>query len=1079
MVGSIMYHTASRPDLVFAVCMCARFWYLRGTINWGIWYPKYTAMALTAYADADHAGCQDTQRSTSGSAQFLRDKLVSWSSKKQKSTAILTTKAEYIAMSGCYAQILWMRSQFTDYGFAFHKIPLYCDNRKAIALCCNNFQHSRSKHIDIRHHFIREQVENDVVELYFVTMDYHLANIFTKALPREQFEFLLPRLGMKSLTPKTLKRLQEGEEDYFRLQPVFQIKESMSPKRQLFLTTDNMANENIPALAPIRSDDQILPFAAWISVDILQNINFFRAFTALAYVLAIYVQQFWNTLTYEAKTGAYSFQLDENRFILDDNLLREALEITPINQAHQFMSPPSGDAIMDFVNVLGYTKEIQFVSRMAEEFVQAMQTFLVDKANLSTAPQKGKKTKPHVIPYCQFTKLIICHLGRTHNIHQRSASPFHLAEEDHRLGNLKFVPKGEEDKHDQKHAAEKGGKKKPKNAKQLKPKPVKEKSSKPALALKPKSPLQLIDKDELTQPEPKPEPEHQAEATRPLPMVEGKGKAIATKEQAAQSLLALYTPKRRSTMDQFIFQRRTTSTKEASTGPSAQPQDNVSANIVHDSPSPVDAEIGADTDKKNSGGNTKILQISEEQGEDVANMVDQEEKTAEINEGQVGSDPSKTPESQPPPEHALMEEDQAGPDPRLSHVALARPDPKPMHDDFVATMYPQVHESLKHPDEEHVHEENPLSFAGTLSSMKNLDAFNFGDQFFNDKPTEEDSGKTNMETKVESMVTVLIHQASSSVPPLSTLVIDLSPPKPVPSTTQAPIFTATTTTLPLLPPPQQQSSSDPGLASRVLTLEQGYRFRELPEADMKEMLHQRMFESGSYKSLPEYVALYEALEASIKRANRVEFLAEKDKHRYGISSQDKDQTRLLKPVPEEDRPATLEPDWVIPPNDLPETENNWANALATPKKKLSKADLEGPTFKVVRPFQDNIISLQFQMEECHLLLTDQVDLVNPKGHRVVPDVSKPLPLRGPPSQLKAAQYLDFRLKELVPSLWIESERDYDISAVYGISHWWFKCKEFYIKRHSAPSDRSTVRSHIRILSVVSLRRADYNEYKIS
>nr|GFC57501.1 uncharacterized mitochondrial protein AtMg00810-like [Tanacetum cinerariifolium] len=87
---------------------------------------------------ADHAGCQDTRRSTSGSAQFLGDKLVSWSSKKQQSTAISTLEAEYTAMSGCCAQILWMQSQLTDYGFDFNKIPLYCDNRSAIALCCNN-----------------------------------------------------------------------------------------------------------------------------------------------------------------------------------------------------------------------------------------------------------------------------------------------------------------------------------------------------------------------------------------------------------------------------------------------------------------------------------------------------------------------------------------------------------------------------------------------------------------------------------------------------------------------------------------------------------------------------------------------------------------------------------------------------------------------------------------------------------------------------------------------------------------------------------------------------------------------------
>ncbi|GKD93067.1 hypothetical protein Tco_1372904 [Tanacetum coccineum] len=170
-------------------------------------------MALTAYADADHAGFQDTRRSTSGSAQFLRDRLVSWSSKKQKSTVISTTEAEYIAMSGCCAQILWMRSQLSDYGFVFNKIPLYCDNSSAIALYYNNVQHARSKHIDIRHHFIREQVEKGVVELYFVTTDYQLADIFTKALPRERFEILLPRLGMKSMSPETLKRLQEGEEE--------------------------------------------------------------------------------------------------------------------------------------------------------------------------------------------------------------------------------------------------------------------------------------------------------------------------------------------------------------------------------------------------------------------------------------------------------------------------------------------------------------------------------------------------------------------------------------------------------------------------------------------------------------------------------------------------------------------------------------------------------------------------------------------------------------------------------------------------------------------------------------------------
>nr|GEU36507.1 hypothetical protein [Tanacetum cinerariifolium] len=115
------------------------------------WYDTLSRYhyGIMAYVDANHAGCQDTRRSTSGSAQFLGDKLVIWSSKKQRNTTISATKAEYIAMSGCRAQILWMRSHLVDYDFAFNKIPLYCDNRSAIALCYNNVQHSRSKHIEI------------------------------------------------------------------------------------------------------------------------------------------------------------------------------------------------------------------------------------------------------------------------------------------------------------------------------------------------------------------------------------------------------------------------------------------------------------------------------------------------------------------------------------------------------------------------------------------------------------------------------------------------------------------------------------------------------------------------------------------------------------------------------------------------------------------------------------------------------------------------------------------------------------------------------------------------------------------
>ncbi|GKA27639.1 retrovirus-related pol polyprotein from transposon TNT 1-94 [Tanacetum coccineum] len=273
MVSSLMYLTASRPDLVFALCMCTRyqtsptkkhlealkrvFRYLRGTINWGLLYPKDAAMALTAYADADHVGCQDTRRNT------------------------------------------------------------------------------------LDEHSSPSTLTSDTISLE--------------------------------------SRLKRAWLNY------------------------NMADENIPVPAPTRSDDQILPFTAWvptrksnhvldlqkrqknpifqIAVDILQNTNFFRAFTASA-------------------------SLDENGFTLDANLLREALEITTINQAHQFVTPPSGDAIMDFVNELGYPQgiiistNVEFAELMWEEFVQAIQTFLTDKANLGSPTKKGRKDKPHVIPFC-------------------------------------------------------------------------------------------------------------------------------------------------------------------------------------------------------------------------------------------------------------------------------------------------------------------------------------------------------------------------------------------------------------------------------------------------------------------------------------------------------------------------------------------------------------------------------------------------------------------------------------------------------------------------------------------------------
>ncbi|GJR26011.1 retrovirus-related pol polyprotein from transposon TNT 1-94 [Tanacetum coccineum] len=222
-IRSLMYLTSSRPDLVQAVCYCARyqarptqkhlkevkriFKYLKGTINMGLWYPKDSGFELTAFSDADHAGCLDTRKSTSGGIQFLGDKLVSWMSKKQNCTAMSSAEAEYVALSASCAQVMWMRTQLQDYGFNYNKIPLYCDSQSAIAISCNPVQHSRTKHIHTRYHFIKEQVENGIIELYFVRTEYQLADMFTKALPEDRFKYLVRRIGMRCLTPADLEVL--------------------------------------------------------------------------------------------------------------------------------------------------------------------------------------------------------------------------------------------------------------------------------------------------------------------------------------------------------------------------------------------------------------------------------------------------------------------------------------------------------------------------------------------------------------------------------------------------------------------------------------------------------------------------------------------------------------------------------------------------------------------------------------------------------------------------------------------------------------------------------------------------------
>nr|GEX12222.1 retrovirus-related Pol polyprotein from transposon TNT 1-94 [Tanacetum cinerariifolium] len=575
-----------------------------------------------------------------------------------------------------------------------------------------------------------------------------------------------------------------------------------------------------------------------------------RAFTASASVPAIYLQQFWDTLMFEAKTGAYHFQLDEDWFRLD----------------------------------LGYPGKIHFVSRMAVN-------------NLYQ-------------PWREILSMINqCLTGRHHNIYQRSGSPLNIAKDDLSLKNLKFASKGEIDevfgmkileelitdnirnvpyykaylkmvvKHEQRIVAMKEGGKKKTTPKANKPmKPAQAKQAKPAgkgkviKARTMKSSLQLVDElgEEQDQPEAVPEPQGACEE---------------------------YALKRAIQMSLESFQ--TSATEEASIRPSTQPRDDTSANIVHETPSPAHAETGSDTDKVISEGDTEILNMGEEQEEDVDNKLYLEEQTAELDKVQARSDPGKTFKSRPPPDDDKIAEDQAGSDPGKSHVALAGPNPKIMHDDFVATVYPSVHESLKF-----------------LADEQNLS----------------------------------LHQQLKQLQQ----------------------------SLPLPLRPKQQSTTDSELAARVTTLEkkfadfeqksqtldnatQNLRSRELPEVDIKEILHQQMFESGSYKLLSKHIALYEALEASMERANRDEFFAKKDMphKRRSKSYKDPEENKLLGKT-----------------RDMGSFIKWFCKRIG--KKRLSKSDLEGPEFKVL-----------------------------------VPDVSKPLPLGGPPGQIviHRADYNEYNILE--------------------------------------------------------------------
>nr|GFA11382.1 hypothetical protein [Tanacetum cinerariifolium] len=439
---------------------------------------------------------------------------------------------------------------------------------------------------------------------------------------------------------------------------------------------------------------------------------------------------------------------------------------------------------------------VDYAELIWEEFVHAINNFFSDVANLMVPT---KKPKPHVIPYFQFTKLIICYLGvgtiftdgpkynkkYLEMAARKPCQPTTVTDE-----------QGGEKKKD----PEAGKSKQPTPAKQSKS--VKKKTSKPTPSNKihkGKRSDHLVDKeDEEEQGHGRHAPvngvairEPVSLITRKLPDVERKGKRIVSYEQAAQLLLDLQNPKKKSIKDQYIFQRRTPVTQEASIGPSVEPQDDTFENVVHDTSSPTDSTNDAET------------------------VADTEQSNSRI--------------------HKLIWDS---------------------------------------------------------SSMKNLeDAFTFGDQFINDKSTEEELGKANMESEVESMVTVPIHQASSSVPPLSTPIIDLSPIKLVYTLKNHDLYSKID---------KQVNEVVKEAVHSALQAPLHERFRDLSDFRMKEILHDHMFESGSYRSYPDHTTFYEAFELSMQRENNDEIheaLATSCKRHHDYQDpppQDSDQSKKKK-----------------------------------------------------------------------------------------------------------------------------------------------------------------------------------------
>ncbi|GJW26581.1 putative ribonuclease H-like domain-containing protein [Tanacetum coccineum] len=301
MIGSLMYLTASRPDIMFVVCACARFQvtpkashlnavkrifrYLKHQPKLGLWYPRDSPFELEAYSDSDYGGASLDRKSTTGGCQFLGRRLISWQCKKQTIVANSTTEAEYVAAANCCGQVLWIQNQMMDYGFNFMNTKIHIDNESTISVIKNPVAHSRTKHIEIRFHFIRDCYKKRLIEVIKIHTDHNVADLLTKGFDVTRFNFLVVSIGLLNLYlgfRESLERDIDGTE------------ENLLPD-MLILWLTNVSTDNAK-LVPLGKDSTAIKPLEKIPPKTDGNINFheiidFPSRSSIHYALTVYYCQ--------------------------------------------------------------------------------------------------------------------------------------------------------------------------------------------------------------------------------------------------------------------------------------------------------------------------------------------------------------------------------------------------------------------------------------------------------------------------------------------------------------------------------------------------------------------------------------------------------------------------------------------------------------------------------------------------------------------------------------------------------------------------------------------------------------------